>query len=185
MKKTVYHATIIVFLFLLLVSGGCDSDLASLSTEERKELADLYAKLGTSNPKARVVEYNSKTGLPYGTTTLLNEAAPLRSLNVIKYLVAKGADVNARRGHSEFNGQTPLHNAACMGRIEVVKLLVSHGADVNARDLDMTPLESAKNGYRIHREMIERGEFADVEIEVEIEKGYYEYEAVIKYLSNL
>ena len=73
----------------------------------------------------------------YGT---IHEAAIHGDLEVVKYLVAKGADVNAmHRG-----GLTPLMTAATRGRLDVVKFLVDKGADVNARGNDgETPLTLA------------------------------------------
>ena len=50
-------------------------------------------------------------------------------VDVIKFLLSKKADVNARME----NGETPLYQAACNENIEVIKVLVSYGADVKAR----------------------------------------------------
>ena len=52
-------------------------------------------------------------------------------LDVVKYLVSQGADVNEAK-----NGWTPLHRAAARGHLDVVKYLVSQGADVNAKNND-------------------------------------------------
>jgi ankyrin repeat protein len=64
---------------------------------------------------------------------------------VLKYLVHKGANVNAKDG----KGFTPLHNVAIRkvasdGNVEAVKFLVANGANVNAKNnLNMTPLHRA------------------------------------------
>ncbi|HYW30540.1 MAG TPA: ankyrin repeat domain-containing protein [Gemmatimonas sp.] len=47
---------------------------------------------------------------------------------LVKLLVGRGADVNARGAH----GLTPLHLAASRGAEALVMLLLVHGADVNA-----------------------------------------------------
>ena len=53
-------------------------------------------------------------------------------LEVVKWLVEKGADVNA----TNKDGRTVLHSAADSGQLDVVKWLVEKGADVNATDKD-------------------------------------------------
>ena len=63
---------------------------------------------------------------------------------IIKLLVEKGADINARG----FNDWTPLHKAAASDNIELVKLLVKLGADITVRtriDDYATPAEEARN----------------------------------------
>jgi len=51
-------------------------------------------------------------------------------LDVVKYLVDKGANVNAQ----DKGDWTPLLSAACEGgEMDMVKYLVSKGANVNAR----------------------------------------------------
>lgn len=63
-------------------------------------------------------------------------------LEMVKYLVEKGADVNAK---AEFCRDTALHSAAAGGNLEMVKYLVEHGADVNAKDDDgRTPADVAR-----------------------------------------
>jgi ankyrin repeat protein len=62
---------------------------------------------------------------------------------VIRLLVAAGADINARGS----NDWTPLHLAAARGRMDLVQLLVELGADLFARtqiDEYATPAEEAK-----------------------------------------
>ncbi|MEJ2719445.1 MAG: ankyrin repeat domain-containing protein [Deltaproteobacteria bacterium] len=59
---------------------------------------------------------------------------------VVKVLLDRGADVNARYG----NPQTPLMKAAREGNLEIVRLLLKHGAEVNAKsDIGDTPLHLA------------------------------------------
>jgi ankyrin repeat protein len=94
-------------------------------------------------------------------------------LEMVKFLISKGADVNARSREgsapiveavakndveitrylvahgadvntADNNGKTPLHWAAERGRVEVARFLIQKGAKVNARTKDgVTPLKAA------------------------------------------
>ena len=80
--------------------------------------------------------------------TLLHWAAMDDKIEVVKYLISVGADVNVK----DNKYATPLHWAVHKGSLEIVKLLVSAGADVNAKDNDgYMPLDiaegSAMNQY--------------------------------------
>jgi len=56
---------------------------------------------------------------------------------VVKLLIAKGADVNAKAK----DGERPLHWAAFADHKDVVELMITKGADVNAKGNDgWTPL---------------------------------------------
>ena len=63
-------------------------------------------------------------------------------LNVVKYLIKHGADVN-KAGYS--NGAAPLFIAAQNGHLNVVKYLIKHGADIieATTDDDANPLSIA------------------------------------------
>ena len=58
----------------------------------------------------------------------LHEAAEGGDLYTVKYLVARGADVDARN----VDGDTALHDAAYNGHLDVVEFLVGSGASVGA-----------------------------------------------------
>ena len=61
--------------------------------------------------------------------------------DVVRYLLAEGADVNAR----EQLGDTALTEATYYGHLALIKELLSHGADVNAIGNDGTALDIALN----------------------------------------
>ena len=63
-------------------------------------------------------------------------------LDIVKYLVINGADVNC----TDYDGERPIHNACWKGNeaLEVVKYLISQGADVNCAD-------SRRFRYPIHQ----------------------------------
>lgn len=66
--------------------------------------------------------------------TPLHSAAQLGRTEIVKLLIAKGADVDATNRW----GQTPLHYASLFYHKEIVEKLLEEGADVNAED---------ENGY--------------------------------------
>ena len=77
----------------------------------------------------------------YSGLTLLHLASTLTSdVEVLRYLIARGTEVNAvTEDHV-----TSLHFAVCNNSAEVVKYLISQGADVNMKDDDgCTPLHCA------------------------------------------
>ena len=59
--------------------------------------------------------------------TALHLAAGAGNMEIVKFLVAKGADVNA----ANEGGWTPLHCAIAPGRRDLVQWLIANGADVN------------------------------------------------------
>lgn len=82
--------------------------------------------------------------------TALHAAAAAGQAEMIRMLLERGADPNARQQA----GFAPLHEAAATGLIEMAKLLLAHGADVNAMvDDGRTPLAFALDGN--HVEMAE------------------------------
>jgi ankyrin repeat protein len=85
----------------------------------------------------------------------------------IKFLIGKGADVNAR----DAQGYAPMHTAARNRHPELVAALADLGADLNAQDGDgMTPLIHAamRNNVPTVQMLLKRG----AEIERPNSKGY-------------
>jgi Ankyrin repeats (3 copies) len=72
--------------------------------------------------------------------TPLHIAARYGHLDVIRWLLANGADVNARA----YNNFTALHFAR---EPEVVKILLAHQSDVNASSVGRTRLQEAAEYY--------------------------------------
>ncbi len=100
--------------------------LAQMVRSGQNSLLD-YVRLKLTNDPARAQER-------YAGRTLLHEAAAAGSLTMVQFLLALGADPNARDG----GGHTPLYSLGneCTvdGAAEVVHALIEGGADVNARD---------------------------------------------------
>jgi ankyrin repeat protein len=76
---------------------------------------------------SRSTKSNPKRGIPAERLPSGNG-----SLEIVKILLDKGADVNTKDNY----GSTALMMASRDGRIEVVKLLLSKKADANAKDED-------------------------------------------------
>lgn len=64
--------------------------------------------------------------------TIFDMAVTYDNIEMVKYMISKGADVNSTKRKSRF---TPLMAAACYGRVEIAKLLIECGADKNAVDI--------------------------------------------------
>ena len=72
--------------------------------------------------------------------TALAWAALLDDMEIAKFLIEKGADVNAKSR----DGSTPLHSAAFLGHAEIAELLIQKGADVNPKNhRGETPLDAS------------------------------------------
>jgi ankyrin repeat protein len=116
---------------------GCGLLLAALSAEAQ----EVFEAVKANNPakvKAlveadpRLIQAKDPDG-----RTPLHWACRGVHMDILKYLVEKGADVNARDGSRE----TPLHLAAQAGSSEAVRRLVESGADTAARNvMSLTPL---------------------------------------------
>jgi ankyrin repeat protein/beta-lactamase regulating signal transducer with metallopeptidase domain len=99
--------------------------------------------------------------------TLLHWAACSGTKDVAEFLLAKGADVNAK---GEFN-DPPLLYAAATGQKDLVELLLARGAKVDAGDsFGTTPLHKAsENG---HRETVALFLAHGADINVKTENGF-------------
>lgn len=80
----------------------------------------------------------------YGKTPLHYAASYCKDIDVIKLLLERGADVNAK---SYIRNLTPLHSSYLKSP-RVLKLLLQHGADINSLDsYSLTPLTSVVLKY--------------------------------------
>ncbi|XP_018564508.1 uncharacterized protein LOC108905920 [Anoplophora glabripennis] len=81
----------------------------------------------SANDKDDIVDFNVRNNEGH---TALYFAVESNTLDTVKYLVEKGADVTT----SDIRGRTPLHIAVHECNLKTVAYLVTHGADVNVRD---------------------------------------------------
>jgi ankyrin repeat protein len=75
----------------------------------------------------------SRIGPDGGDTIALHVSVSRRNLSTIRWLLAHGIDVNAKRKMWDLN-HTALHMTTESGAIEIARLLLDAGADPNVRD---------------------------------------------------
>ena len=88
--------------------------------------------------------------------TLLHFAVEKNNLELVKFLVVREAEVNAKT----CSYLTPLHIAIKKGNSKITKYLISKGADVNAADIsELTPIYYAaeKEDYETVKFLLEKG----------------------------
>ncbi|MFA6191966.1 MAG: ankyrin repeat domain-containing protein [Sulfurimonas sp.] len=64
--------------------------------------------------------------------SIFDMAITYDNIELVKYLIKHGADVNKTNRRSRF---TPLMAASCYGRVEIVKILLEEGANKDAVDI--------------------------------------------------
>lgn len=86
-----------------------------------------------SEAEAMLQDDPSRIGPDGGDTIALHVAVSKRNLATIRWLLAHGVDVNAKRKMWDLN-HTALHMTVESGAIEIARLLLDAGADPNLRD---------------------------------------------------
>ena len=137
-------------LVLLYLHGVLQSDAPVLPTmlPTRSYFEERYRKRREQKDSELIYVLTESPEPPM----LLDEAAAIGDLNLVKMLVAGGADVRGRYG-SFF--MTPLHCATMNGHRDVVAFLISKGVEIDAKDNwpGRTALDYAvENG---HKEIVE------------------------------
>ena len=118
MKKITY---IFAVLFIPLIFSGCGTMNQSLHIPAKE--GDLQ-KVKAEIEAGKKVDSKDAAG-----QTALMYAAGSGRMEVVEYLLSRGADVNAVSG--TFGAGTALSYAASANRLEVMEYLIAKGANVN------------------------------------------------------
>jgi ankyrin repeat protein len=144
MRSLAKVIVIFVFIFSAVLSNAQDIYIASYRGD-----IETVKRLIAEDPEL-INSRNSGGRFP------LEMAAQTGQIDIVKFLLEKGADVNLNRG-----GATALHMAAIYGgNTEVITLLLEAGADINARTGNGdTPLNMAVIGKQkeIAELLLEKG----------------------------
>jgi len=133
---------------------------------------DIFAAAKSGNLKAVRKFLDDNPSLLKAKTklgdTALHWAASCRHLEVVRFLLSKSPDINARN----ISGSTPLHVACRAGSKAIVELLVAGKAEVNAKTTDEdaeTPLHIAvrKNDTEIAQLLLEN----EADIQAKMQDG--------------
>ena len=113
---------------------------ADRSAEIREEFKEFLA---SSDPQ-NLLKILFKSILQENTENTIKAMDKFTSMEMVKLLVERGADINAKYRSDE--GMTALMYAVFNNNFEAVELLLKHGADINAKDdHGRTPLMLAVN----------------------------------------
>jgi uncharacterized protein len=143
-----------VFAAALLVSAPAQAQFSAgykfLEAVRKKEGADVEKAL--SDPGSNVVNARDISS----GETALHIVAKRRDVTWLRFLIGKGADVNARDDH----GIAPIHVATSLGWRDGVAVLLGAGAQVNVpNDAGETPLIVAthRRDLQIMKLLLEKG----------------------------
>lgn len=123
----------------------------------------------------RGVDINARHPRPDQRPTSLYFAVLHNRPEIVRYLLAKGANVNLGSTFS-----TPLHLASTWGHLEIVKDLITAGANKETYDAwEKTPLHLAAENHRVEvvKYLIEMG--AKISLHLAAERGYND---IVKHL---
>jgi ankyrin repeat protein len=106
----------------LLEAAGVRLDLASAVTLGRYDLAESMLR-----------EDPARLGPGGRDTIALHRAVSRKNVGAIRWLIAHGVDVNAKRWMWDCNS-TALHMTIENGAIDIARMLLDAGADPNVKD---------------------------------------------------
>merc|ERR1712156_35272 len=146
-----------------LIEKGAEgqvSDLLMLAVRYGKELIESVKVL--VNKGADVNKVSGPLEYPYVKDSVLIIAAQNNYMKIVKFLLEKGANVQAPcHSRSWCLGKNTLMYAATHGNLDLVKILITKGLDVNAQDKvdgSTALMMAARNGHETVTEfLLEKG----------------------------
>ena len=119
--------------------------------DSRREILDEALCYAARNGRAamlpRLIAMGAEVDRDVYGGTPLHWVAGQGRVEICRFLLVEGADVNRQATFGSQHGVTPLHCAAWMDRVDVAELLLAHGADPSVRDETHqgTPLDWANH----------------------------------------
>ena len=143
-------------LYVTGIRGAVKLALRLARARDKDQALRMAAEDGDLEEMSRLLEEGSQINAKVGDyeTTVLMEVSVRGNVEVMKFLIEKGANVNL----SDKDGWTAIMGAVVQGHLESVKLLLSHGAEVNAKnDNNQTALMMAteKSSQEIRDTLLE------------------------------
>lgn len=136
MRRLIFTGTVICF--ILAFSNVIIA--ADIFNAAEQGLLDTVKTLIESNPQ--LINISDEGGY-----TPLHKAAYNNQVEVVEYLISKGADLNAVSS----SGSTPMHGAAFYGHPEAARVLIENGAEIDKKNNGgYTPFLGACAGGRLN-----------------------------------
>jgi len=168
LSKAAFTLFFLIALFIITGCGGQDdSNQKEKSVDAKDKVAapkvDIHTAVVTGNLEAVQQHIDAGTDLnkkdPYGGSSPLISAALFDKPEMVKLLIAAGADLNFQNKE----GSTALITAAFFGRPHIVKMLLDSGADrtiknkygATAYESVAGPFSEVKNTYNMMGKMLE------------------------------
>ncbi|MEZ5040432.1 MAG: ankyrin repeat domain-containing protein [Saprospiraceae bacterium] len=132
-----------------------------LEQEDALEAGVSYAKKNNSLPQHTLGSNPSDVHIENSDLDLLLEAIEDDKLDLVKFMIEKGTDVNAQNNE----GWTPLMQAVEGGNMTIINLLLEKGADINQQDKEghTALFVAAEEGdMEITKMLIQKGAKVDI-----------------------
>ncbi|XP_071041583.1 alpha-latrotoxin-Lt1a-like [Parasteatoda tepidariorum] len=171
----------------LLLARGADFNKLNSENQRPVDLAVFLGHLESAQIffQKKIMDINEKI---HGDSTLLNLAAECGHLDIVKFLINGGADLNVIGSF----GSKPIHTAAQMGHLHIVKYFIQCDekllTDRGCSNMSLLHYASAEGHIEVVKYLIEKG----IDVNDECDDGFrsihfaikFDHEEVIKVLLN-